>query len=43
MVFCTKYRYRVLTGQVAIRTREVIRETCAANYINYYRLKRGSN
>ncbi|WP_339042590.1 IS200/IS605 family transposase [Candidatus Lariskella endosymbiont of Hedychridium roseum] len=34
MVFCTKYRYRVLTGQVAIRTREVIREICAANYIN---------
>ncbi|WP_410519986.1 transposase [Candidatus Lariskella endosymbiont of Hedychridium roseum] len=34
IVFCTKYRYRVLTGQVAIRTREVIREICAANYIN---------
>ena len=34
IVFCTKYRYRVLTGQVAIRAREVIREVCTANYID---------
>ena len=34
IVFCTKYRYRVLTGQIAIRTREVIREVCTANYID---------
>lgn len=32
--FCTKYRYRVLTGQVATRTREMIRDICAANYID---------
>ncbi|MDJ1305798.1 MAG: IS200/IS605 family transposase [Candidatus Midichloria sp.] len=34
IVFCTKYRYRVLTGQIATRTREVIREICAANDID---------
>ena len=34
IVFCTKYRYRVLTGQVATRAREVIREVCTANYID---------
>jgi putative transposase len=33
IVFCTKYRYRVLTGQIAIRVRELVREICAANYI----------
>ena len=32
MVFCTKYRYRILTGQIATRTRELIREVCAVNY-----------
>lgn len=32
VVFCTKYR--VLTGQVADRTREIIREICAVNYID---------
>jgi putative transposase len=31
VVFCTKYRYRVLTGQVANRARELIREICASN------------
>ena len=31
LVFCTKYRYRVLTGIVATRTRELIREVCTAN------------
>ncbi|MGC8483230.1 MAG: IS200/IS605 family transposase [Thermodesulfobium sp.] len=34
IVFCTKYRYRILTGQVGIRTREIIREVCAANYVD---------
>lgn len=31
---CTKYRYRILTGQVATRVRELIREICAANYVD---------
>ena len=34
LVFCTKYRYRILTGKVAERTRELIREVCAANYVD---------
>lgn len=34
VVFCTKYGYRVLTGEVAIRAREVIKEVCAANYVD---------
>lgn len=34
IVFCTKYRYRILTGAVAQRTRELIREVCAANYVD---------
>ncbi len=34
VVFCTKYRYRILTGEVALRTREVIREICAANFVD---------
>ena len=33
-VFCTKYRYRILTGSVASRTRELIREICATNYVD---------
>ena len=34
VVFCTKYRYRVLTGQIATRARELIREICLANYVD---------
>ena len=34
VVFCTKYRYRILTGEVAVRTRELIREICSANYVD---------
>lgn len=34
VVFCTKYRYRILTGQIAIRTGELIREVCARNYVD---------
>jgi putative transposase len=33
IIWCTKYRYRVLTGEVAKRVRELVREICAANYI----------
>ena len=33
LIWCTKYRYRVLRGSVASRARELIREICAANYI----------
>lgn len=34
LIWCTKYRYRVLTGEVGNRVREIIREICAANYID---------
>ncbi|GHM58977.1 MAG: IS200/IS605 family transposase [Candidatus Mesenet longicola] len=34
VVFCTKYRYRILTGEIAVRTREIIRETCVTNYVD---------
>lgn len=34
IVFCTKYRYRVLCGEVANRCRELVRENCAANYVD---------
>jgi len=33
IVFCTKYRHRVLTNQVAERARDLIREICASNYV----------
>ena len=34
IIWCTKYRYRVLIGEVAYRARELIREVCAANYVD---------
>ena len=34
IIFCTKYRYRVLTGQVGNRAREIIREVCRSNYVD---------
>ena len=34
VIWCTKYRYRVLTGDVANRVRVLIREICAANYVH---------
>ena len=34
IIWCTKYRYRVLTGEAANRIRELIREVCTANYVN---------
>ena len=34
VVFCTKYRYRILTGEVATRARDLIREVCSANYVD---------
>ncbi|MDR2157999.1 MAG: IS200/IS605 family transposase, partial [Holosporaceae bacterium] len=37
LVFCTKYRYRVLTGIVATRTRELIGEVCTANDVTIVR------
>ena len=33
VVFCTKYRYRILTGPVSERARELIREICRSNYV----------
>ena len=33
VVFCTKYRYRILTCEVGIRARDLIREVCQANYV----------
>ena len=34
IIWCTKYRYRVLIGEVAERVRELIREVCAAEYVD---------
>jgi len=34
VVFCPKYRYRVLTGEVGNRARELIREVCRSNYVD---------
>ena len=34
IIWCTKYRYRVLTKEVSQRTREIIREICASNYVD---------
>lgn len=33
IVFCTKYRYRVLTGEISERLREIIREVCSTYYV----------
>jgi putative transposase len=33
LIWCTKYRYRALTGEVANRVRELIREVWVANYV----------
>ena len=33
LVWVTKYRYQVLTGEVALRARELIRQTCEARSI----------
>lgn len=34
VIFCTKYRHRILTGQVGKRARELIREICRSNYVD---------
>ncbi|MBR1479968.1 MAG: IS200/IS605 family transposase [Alphaproteobacteria bacterium] len=34
IVFCTKYRRRVLCGSIAEKCIEVIREICSGNYID---------
>jgi putative transposase len=31
LVWVTKYRYKVLTGDVALRVRELVRQTCDAS------------
>lgn len=33
IIWCTKYRYRVLVGEIAQRAIELIRETCMSNYV----------
>jgi putative transposase len=33
-VFCTKYRYRVLLGEVANRCKDLIKEICSTNYVD---------
>src|SRR5437763_1745324 len=37
VVFCTKYGYRILTGEVATRTRELVRKIWAAKYVDIVR------
>ena len=34
VVFCSKYRHRILTGEVATRCRVLIREVCTSNYVD---------
>ena len=33
VVWVTKYRYKVLTGEIAVRARDVIRQVCMAREI----------
>ncbi|MBW2119914.1 MAG: IS200/IS605 family transposase [Deltaproteobacteria bacterium] len=37
LVWVTKYRYHVLKGDVALRAREIIRQTCEARNITILR------
>jgi putative transposase len=37
VVWITKYRYKVLTGEVALRARELIRQSCMSREINIVR------
>ncbi len=37
IVWITKYRYKVLTGEVALRARELIRQSCLAREITIVR------
>ncbi|MDD9331797.1 MAG: transposase [Wolbachia sp.] len=32
-----KYRYRIFTCQITVRSREIIREVCTANYVDIVR------
>ena len=34
LVFCVKYKYRALCGDITERGIEVIREVCAVNYVD---------
>ncbi len=33
VIWCTKYRYAILRGDVGERARDLIREICSANYV----------
>ncbi len=37
LVWITKYRYRVLTGEIRLRVREIIRQVCAENRVEIIR------
>lgn len=32
IIWCTKYRYRVLIGEIDSRVRDLVREVCSTNY-----------
>ncbi len=34
LIWCTKYRYRILGGDIGNRARELIREICFSNYVD---------
>ena len=34
VIWCTKYRYRVLRADIAIKARDLVREICASNYVD---------
>ena len=36
IIWCTKYRYRVLRGDIANKARGLIREICKTNYTNIH-------
>ena len=42
-VFVTKYRYQVLKGEVGLKARELIRQTCQAFEIEILNEKKGSS
>ena len=37
LVWVTKYRKKILTGELANRIRDLIREICKTNYVKYVR------
>ena len=38
LVWVTKYRYKVLVGELALRTRDLIRQACMAREVKIIRL-----